>query len=328
MKVRQDFDALAPADRKAFTDAINCLRNQPSQLDPNVYPAAVNRYMDYAVVHVNRTSQVHLDAFFLTWHRYFIHLFEKDLQQTCGYKGNMPYWNWPATADNLRGSPIFDGSAYSMSGDGLFTNNDPIQLAPFFSIPHGSGGGCVTTGPFAGMQRVMNTISIDNLIQGQPLPANAFALNQSCLTRDLNTYSAQTWCNYTAVQVAVEEPDFGVFGALVNGVIGSTSLGIHSGAHFIMGDPASNIYVSVMDPIWWPLHAMLDRVYTSWQARHPDVANAVSGTMTANNAPPSANGTVNSVHPDWGYFEQRPITIGELQSTSAGPFCYRYDIDI
>jgi tyrosinase len=328
MKTRVDFDSMAPQDRQAYTDAIKCLMTKPSQLDPTVYPAALNRYLDYAVVHVNLTQQVHISGFFLTWHRYYLHLFEQDLATQCGYTGAFPYWNWPATADNLQGSAVFDGSEYSMSGDGLYTNDDPIVLAPTLSLPHGAGGGCVTTGPFAGLNYTMQPISIDNLIQGLPLPSTAFQLNQSCLTRDLNTYSAQRYCNTTALYECLDTDDIVSFYEQVNGVIGGAELGLHSGAHFVMGSPASNIFVSVQDPIWWPLHTFLDNLYTSWQARHPDMANATYGTMTANNAPPSANVTLDTVQPGWGYFEQNSYTIGELQSTTSGPFCYKYDVSL
>lgn len=328
VKIRVDFDSMAPADRKAYTDAIKCLMTKPSQLDQTLYPAALNRYLDYAVVHTNLTQQVHLSGFFLTWHRYYLHLFEQDLAHQCGYTGAFPYWNWPATADNLRGSAIFDGSEYSMSGDGLYTNSDPIVLAPTFQLPHGSGGGCVTTGPFAGMNTTMQPIGVQTLILGSPLPPTAFQLNQSCLTRDLNTDVARRYCNTTALYECLATDNLATFSEQINGVIGGAELGLHSGAHFIMGSPASNIFVSVQDPIWWPLHTMLDNLYTSWQARHPEVANAVDGTMTANNAPPSANVTLDTVHPGWGYFEQQAYTIGELQSTTSGPFCYKYDVPL
>lgn len=328
IKIRKDFDAMAPEERKAYTTAINCLRNQPSQLDQSVYPAAINRFSDYAVVHVNRTRTVHLDGFFLVWHRLFLHVFEEDLKNTCGYTGAFPYWNWPATADNLRGSPIFDGSEYSMSGDGFFTNNDPIVLAPTLSLPHGSGGGCIMSGPFQGMSKTMNDITNQFLLNGTEPPHSVYDKNETCLTRDLNTFSAQTWCNYTAVQIAVEAPDLKTFEDLVNGVIGGGSLGIHSGAHFIMGSPASNIFVSAQDPIWYPLHTMLDRVYTSWQIRHPDLANSVYGTETAQNLPPSANVTLDTLVPDQGYFNLQQYSIGELISTTSGPFCYKYDLAI
>lgn len=327
--VRYDFDSLPPADRKAFTDAINCLASKPSQLDPNEYPAAINRYFDWAVVHVNYTRVVHLDGFFLPWHRLYIHLFEQDLKEQCGFQGTVPYWNWPATADNLRGSNIFNGDEYSMSSDGYFTNNDPYVLAPGFSIPHGSGGGCIMSGPFKGWNYTMPPVDIGFLINGTAPPHSVFNKVESCLTRDLNTFAAQTWTNYTAVQVAVESPDLPTFDTLLNGAFGGTQLGIHSGAHFIVGPPASNIFVSAQDPIWYPLHAMLDRTYVSWQTRHPAQANDVYGTMTANNAPPSPNVTIDSIVPGVGPFSNgQSWTIGELLNTTAGPFCYVYDSSI
>ena len=319
---------MPPQDRKAYTDAVKCLMTKPSQLDQTLYPAATNRFMDYAVVHVNRTREVHLDGFFLTWHRYFLWLYERDLEHQCGYTGAFPYWNWPATADNLEGSAVFDGSEYSMSGNGLYTNSDPIQLSPNFTIPHGSGGGCVTTGPFANMEVTMQVIPSSFIVNGLDLPPTAFQKNVSCLTRDLNTYAAQTWTNYDALYEALASPNISDFSTQINGVVGGGKLGLHSGAHFVIGAPASSLYVSPMDPIWYPLHTFLDVLYTSWQLRHPEIANTIYGTLTAVNQPPSENATLDSIMPDVDYFSAPfgDSTIGELISTTSGPFCYKYDV--
>lgn len=71
------------------------------------------------------------------------------------------YWNWFLDGGNLTSSPLFDGSPYSFGGDGVFTPPPPnrsalIDLAPVFNnvswnltTLEGTGGGCVTTGPFA-----------------------------------------------------------------------------------------------------------------------------------------------------------------------------------
>ena len=64
IRTRKSFDSMPNWERKAYTDAVLCLMDQPSQLDPTLYPAAINRYFDYAVVHVNRTSQVHIGQLF------------------------------------------------------------------------------------------------------------------------------------------------------------------------------------------------------------------------------------------------------------------------
>ncbi len=328
IKVRKDFQSMAPLERKAYTDAVKCLMTKPSQLDQTLYPAATNRFMDYAVVHVNRTREVHLDGFFLTWHRYFLWLYERDLEHLCGYTGSFPYWNWPSTADNLKGSVVFDGSDYSMSGDGLYTSSDPIKLSDSFSIPHGSGGGCVTTGPFANMEVTMQIIPTSFVVNGLDLPATAFRKNVSCLTRDLNTYAAQTWTSYDLLYEALAAPNISDFSTQINGVVGGGKLGLHSGAHFAVGAPASSLYVSPMDPVWYPLHAFVDVLYTSWQLRHPDIADTLYGTLTAVNLPPSENATLESIVPDADYLSALfgDLTIGELISTTAGPFCYKYDV--
>ena len=317
---------MAPADRKAYTDAVKCLMSQPSQLNQSLYSGAINRFFDYATIHINRTQTVHLDAFFLPWHRMFVWLFEQDLKHTCGYNGTQPYWNWPATAYDLENSPIFNGDEYSMSGNGIYEDTGPLVLAPTFQLPKGTGGGCVTNGPFAGMNYTMQPISIQLLIQGGALPPTAFTKNESCLTRDLNSYVAQTQTNWTIFDGAVAAANLSDFDVLLNGVIGGGVLGLHSGAHFTLGAPASNIFASAQDPIWYPLHTFLDVTYVQWQKAHPDLANSVFGTITANNVPPSDNATIDTVTPDWGYFHEG-LPISDLISTTAGPFCYQYDFE-
>ncbi|KKY25721.1 putative fad binding domain-containing protein [Phaeomoniella chlamydospora] len=313
-------------ERKAYTDAINCLASMPSNLDPSVYPGATNRYLDYAAIHIERTLNVHLDGFFLVWHRMFIYLFEQDLRRSCGYIGSQPYWDWPSTIYDLHSTPIFNGDAYSMSSDGYPEDlNSSIALSPKLSIPHGLGGGCIMSGPFKGWNRTFNTIPTSILTSGGPLPSDAFAKNSTCLTRDLNPSVAAANLNQTAIDVALASTSMSEFQFLLNGSPVKQVLGIHSGAHFTVGDPGSNIFVSVQDPIWWPLHTMLDNLYVQWQALHPDIALQQYGTETAEDVPASANVTLETTTPDWGYFEQRGFKVGELVNNTAGPFCYRYE---
>ena len=275
-------------------------------------------------MHINETQTVHLSGFFLAWHRMFLHVFEQDLKDKCGFTGTMPYWNWPATADSLETQPIFNGDEYSMSGNGLYVDQGPYQVGPNFTLPHGTGGGCVTTGPFAGMNYTMQPIDSLLLLQSGPLPPNAFSYNSTCLTRDLNTPVAQATLNWTDFATAMTAPNQKAFSDALNGVFGGGSLGLHSGAHFAIGPPLSNIFVSVQDPIWWPLHTMLDNTWVQWQKLHPDIYDQIYGTETANNVPPSANVTLDTWLPEWGYFHET-LQMKDLMSTTAGPFCYEYD---
>ena len=254
----------------------------------------------------------------------FIHLYEQDLQDLCGYDGMQPYWNWAATADNLQESSVFDGSDYSMSGDGLYNDTGPVVLSPNFTLPHGSGGGCVNSGPFGGMKVTMDSIPVSVIAEGTGLPHTAFDYNPTCLRRDLNPQVAKTYANSDQYTQALAAPDAYSFDRLLNGEIGSQTLGLHSGAHFTMGGQASQIFASPQDPIWFLLHAELDRLYTRWQDRHPDVAHSTYGTETALNLPPSQNVTLQSCEPDWAYLAES-VQVMELMDVTSGPFCYTYE---
>ncbi|RMZ77136.1 hypothetical protein DV737_g4514, partial [Chaetothyriales sp. CBS 132003] len=324
---RVAYSTLSLKEQKSFTDAYHCLMKQPSKLNQTTYPAAINRYFDYAVVHVNRTQYVHLSGFFLTWHRYFIHLFEQDLRSTCGYKGRWPYWNFAATAGSIETSAILNGDKYSMSGNGVYNNTGPITLGSELTIPHGTGGGCVTTGPFANLTTTLGFIDPLQLTLGS-LPENAFAYNASCLRRDLNDYVAETYTNEALVANATHAPDAAAFELALNGIIGSSSLGVHSGAHFGVGGQMNSIHISAQDPIWYPLHTFIDLLYVSWQRNNPSVAHDLYGTGTALNTPASANVTLTSIEPDWGYFQSQSIQVQDLLNTTKGPFCYKYDYHI
>jgi tyrosinase len=75
------------------------------------------------------------------------------LRNECGYKGYQPYYNWSWWAKDPKSSPFFDGSATSMSGDGEFIPGRDYSCFPFetpclMHLEPGTGGGCVTSGPF------------------------------------------------------------------------------------------------------------------------------------------------------------------------------------
>ena len=70
----------------------------PSKIPPGEAPGAKSRYDDFVAMHINQTLSIHFTGYFFSWHRYFIWSFEKALQDECGYKGYLPYWNWGKSA--------------------------------------------------------------------------------------------------------------------------------------------------------------------------------------------------------------------------------------
>jgi tyrosinase len=136
-------------ERKAYISAVQCVISSPSKSDPVQVPGAKTRYDDFVAQHINQTMTIHQTGNFLSWHRYYLHGYEKVLREECGYKGYQPYWNWFTYQDNLKNSPVFDGSDTSMGGDGLFVlHNGSIAGGGTVPLPSGEGGGCIKSGPF------------------------------------------------------------------------------------------------------------------------------------------------------------------------------------
>lgn len=136
-------------ERKAYISAVQCMFSSPSQSDRTLVPGARTRYDDFVAQHINQTTSIHGTGNFLSWHRYFVWGYEKALREECGYKGYQPYWNWFAYQDNLKKSPVFDGSETSMGGDGVFVkHNGSVGGAGAIFLPSGEGGGCIGSGPF------------------------------------------------------------------------------------------------------------------------------------------------------------------------------------
>lgn len=50
---------------------------------------------------------------------------------------------------------------------------------------------------------------------------------------------------------------------------------------------------------------------------------ALSGTITFNDRPPSRNGSLDDIN-EFGFAAGPPRRIGDLLSTTSGPFCYIY----
>lgn len=100
--------------------------------------------------------------------------------------------------------------------------------------------------------------------------------------------------------------------------------GVHAAGHFwVGGDPGGDLFTSPGDPYFWLHHAQIDRTWWIWQ--NQDLANrqnAIAGTNTIFNFPPSADTTLEDTV-DLG-LNAPPVKIGDVMSTLGGQFCYIY----
>ena len=133
--LRREWRSLSSAEKESYISAVQCLKTIPSQLGLNQ-----TIYDDFPWVHKHYGEYSHDAAPFLAWHRYFIHVYERTLQQRCDYTGHLAYWDWTLDWENITMAPIWD------SGTGFGGNGNTSQGPAVFKAY------CVTEGPFAHLQ--------------------------------------------------------------------------------------------------------------------------------------------------------------------------------
>ncbi|KXH67077.1 hypothetical protein CSAL01_01354 [Colletotrichum salicis] len=336
VRVRREWGTMSRVEKLDYVNAVKCLQSKPARTPTSESPGAKTRFDDFVATHINQTLTIHYTGNFLSWHRYFTWQYEEDLRIVCGYKGTQPYWDWSKTAiTGMETSPVFDGSETSMSGNGEFVpDREPILLGgqnglPILQLPVGTGGGCVTSGPFKNMTVNLGPAALD--LPGGVSEANPngpLTYNPRCLKRDLTTAVNLLYANVTAVLSNILQPqNVYDFQMQMQGVPGSGSIGIHGGGHYSLGgDPGRDVFTSPGDPAFYLHHSMIDRVWWMWQMLSPQKrqygAIALSGTNTFLDQPPSANTTMDDLL-EYGWVGE-PLKIRDAMSTVAGPFCYVY----
>ncbi|KAF2129371.1 Di-copper centre-containing protein [Dothidotthia symphoricarpi CBS 119687] len=337
--VRQEWSTFSKPQKKAYIAAVKCLSRLPPKTPKDVCPGCQNRYDDFLATHIQQSFTIHGTGNFLAWHRWFVYAYEKTLRDECGYKGTQPYYNWPRWSDDPEKSPALDGSDTSMSGNGVLgcTNQTsygvPSNAAPLISIPHGTGGGCVASGPFKDWPVNLGPISSDltctppNPITDVTSPQLGLGYNPRCLKRDISPWTSRQWSNDEQVVKLLKSPDIKTFWADMQGgekTFTNNFMGVHTAGHFTVGaDPGSDFFASPGDPWFYLHHGQIDRVWWTWQNTKPEErTNALYGTIVI--VDPTAPATKLNDTISLGYAFAENITIAETMSTMAGPFCYTY----
>ncbi|KAL4808036.1 hypothetical protein BDV18DRAFT_158155 [Aspergillus unguis] len=324
--VRREWGSLSKAERKDYINAVQCLIDSPSKVDPAFAPGARTRFDDFVAVHINQTIYIHTTGNFLTWHRYFTWAYEQALRNECGYTGYQPYWSWPKYADDPLNSPMFDGSEYSMSGDGSYIPHEGPEAGPGIFLEPGHGGGCVTSGPFKDFVANVGPVSVSLLVPGL-VAQNGTGLdyNPRCLRRDINVDAASNTKMENVLEL-FNLTTVAEFQSLLQGDFPNGYLGVHSGGHYtISGDPAGDFFASPGDPMFYLHHSAIDRVFWTWQNLDPEERTFVVDGPTVLPGLGIEN-PANATLDDLLYFDvlAEDRTIREVLDTTAGPLCYIY----
>jgi len=311
------------ADRKGFQEGIQCLMQKPSRYGSTI-KGAKSAWDDYGVLHYYQTPFVHNNALFLLWHRHYNWVLEQDLEKLCGYKGVFPYWEWGLDCGQMDKSPVFDGSEYSLGGNGEFV---PNHRAAIGGAKAGTGGGCIKKGPFSNF-----TVNLGLGTSGT-MSRDPLGYNPRCIKRDLNDDVCRRWASLrNTTDIVMYAPTIAVFqgGVQGEGTRGDggrvfSGQGIHGGGHYsISGDPGSDFLFSSLEPGFYLHHGNIDRLHFIWQNLDWDKRQTISGTGTMFNMPPSP---VSTLKDNMGFEPlNRNLTIGATMDTVGGsPLCYVYE---
>lgn len=129
--VRVEWDNMSNSDRQNFIDAVKCLMNSEPSGD---FTGSTNRFEDLAAVHQMYTPNVHGNAKFLVWHRYFLWTFEQLLRDECGMTGPLPWFDETRYAGQFAKSSLFSSDwlgGIALNG-GCVT--DGVSLIFFFFL--------------------------------------------------------------------------------------------------------------------------------------------------------------------------------------------------
>lgn len=83
--IRREWQTLSTAQKLEYINSIKCLQHRPSKLE-----AGGSQYDEFLYIHRAVGHISHEQPSFLSWHRYFIHIFESRLRSQCHYHGPMP----------------------------------------------------------------------------------------------------------------------------------------------------------------------------------------------------------------------------------------------
>lgn len=230
-------------------------------------------------------------------------------------------------------SPMFNGNASSMGGNGAFVNYTGVPQPfrkPYDHIPPADGGGCVTEGPFKDM--IVSIGPKAAMVPGVPKNPQDDGLgsNPRCLRRDVNKYSAAgATANYT-YSLIMDNKDIDSF---YNRYLGQPPLknyphpwGLHNAGHYMIGgDPGGDFYCSPGDPAFWFHHGMLDRVWWIWQMQDPENrVNLIPGGAAMNMTHGKRGMEDVIVDLGWTAPPVKLVDLNDQLGGNGGQFCYYY----
>lgn len=312
--IRREWRELSEREKEEYIDAVQCLRAVPSELHP-----MRTLYDDFPWVHSHIGRSTHNSAAFLSWHRYFIHVYETKLREQCGYTGTLTYWDWTLDWQDLRDSPIWD-TRLGFGGNGNVSG----------AITVGDGG-CVSGGPFANLTALIygTDENVHCLSRGF---RSGQDFNRHCRD-DIGPHSIQTLLrsqDYESFNTGLEDGAHRLIPICLRGdwLLFSSPYGMHNvslSSYIIV------LYISwecfeshkanlMSDPVFFLHHTQIDRLWWIWQQQ--DLETRLSEYLGKTNRISDERATL-ADSLDVGPLAPQK-TVSEVMETESEMICYRY----
>jgi tyrosinase len=257
------------------------------------------------------------------------------------------YWEWAKYKDDPESSPLFDGSDYSLSGNGESIPHDDISFVLprtniTVQIPAGPGGGCIHNGPFKDMKVNLGPTSFSGFLGPAVGSGTGLDYNPRCLKRDINPLFSRERMSYQVITDLLTKT--ANYDDLVTNI---GREGVHPSGHQTVGGLMVDQFASAGDPVFYLHHAGVDRMWAIWQSLKPsERQNQLQGFTTWFNSkfrvghvtdrtprgdnvltflsvPPSPE--IKPEDPIDLWFEAGPKAAVDLTNTVENDFCYYYD---
>jgi|SRR5690242_5283393 len=126
VRTRVEWDSASNNDRQGYINAIKCLMTKPAS---GQFSRSRNRYDDLVGLHQTLTPNVHGNAKFLLWHRYYTWTFESLLRDECGLTGPLLWFDETRYAGNYAASSIFSSQWFGSVNVGGNCVTDGVSIA-------------------------------------------------------------------------------------------------------------------------------------------------------------------------------------------------------
>ncbi|KAF4899237.1 Tyrosinase ustQ [Colletotrichum fructicola] len=227
---RKAWHVLTNDEKSDYLQAVKCLMESPAK---SGITGAISRWDELQSCHVEQSNFIHGVGAFLPWHRLFLRLQEMLLQNECGYKGALPYWDEQRDLEvlgSIENASVWGSDEFSFGTNGVNTTD---------------GVNCVIDGAFANTTLRMDQIwGVDYY-------------DEYCLSRRWNQ-TAWEFANQTNVDTCFAKDNYNEANFCY---VDSP----HSCGHLATGGTMENQNASPGDPVFFLHHANLDRLWQKWQ---------------------------------------------------------------